>query len=279
VPALRPARLLATAVSTGALLTIAACSGSGDGIGAQTGAGPAERPAAAAATAPGSPSPSPSSGLTAEGARRALITEADIEDAWTRVDAGTARSWRDKMLVGEVDAAQFLTGKSDVADCQRLVDSLFDETLLGKASGASALTGFEEGDSRLLYQVTAYDRSGLDASLSWLKTLPQKCDSFTLTGDQGGDRTVEVVEAGLPAEGDARQGLTVTVKGEEGGEPVTLTLAVAVVRVGTDAITVTQGGLNGASESTTASAVREGTQRLKEVLAGRTPSPDPSVDE
>ncbi|WP_437082923.1 hypothetical protein [Streptomyces sp. enrichment culture] len=54
-------------------------------------------------------------------------------------------------------------------------------------------------------------------------------------------------------------------------------LAVAAVRVGTAAITVTQGGLNGVSESTTTSAVREGTQRLKEVLAGRTPSPDPSA--
>ncbi|MEU9577555.1 hypothetical protein [Streptomyces chilikensis] len=273
-PAVRPARLLAAAVAAGALFATAACSAEegGTGPGSRTGAGPAERPAAAATT-PGSPSPSP--GLTEEGARQALITDADIEDTWTQVDPGTARSWRNRLLLGDVDAARFLTGRSDVSDCQRLADALFDETLLGPPSGASALTGFEEGDSRLLYQVAAYERSGLDASMRWLRSLPQSCDSFTLTGDDG-ERTVEVVETSLPDVGDARQGLTVTARGTGVGEPATLTLTVAVVRVGDNAITLTQGGLDGAEESTTRSAVQQGTQRLQEVLAGRTPSPDPS---
>ncbi|NYV77821.1 hypothetical protein, partial [Streptomyces sp. UH6] len=216
-------------------------------------------------------------GLTEEGARRALITEADIEDAWTQVEPGTARAWRNRLLLGGVDAAQFLTGRSDVSDCGRLADALFDETLLGTPSGASALTGFEEGDSRLLYQVAAYGQSDLDASMRWLRSLPQSCDSFTLTGDDGGRRTVEVVKTSLPDVGDARQGLTVTVRGTGGGEPATLTLAVAVVQVGANAITVTQGGLDGAEASTTRSAVQQGTQRLQDVLAGRTPSSDPSL--
>ncbi|MEU3556257.1 hypothetical protein [Streptomyces fragilis] len=273
-PAVRPMRYLAAAVAAGALLATTACSGTetGGGPEARTGVGRGERPAAAATG-----TPSPSATLTEDGARLALITEAQIEDAWTQVEPATARSWRDSLLLGDVDAAQFVTGKADVADCQRLTDALFDETLLGRPSGASALTGFQEGDSRLLYQVATYDRKTLDDSMRWLKTLPQRCDSFTLTGEGGGKRTVEVVETSLPDEGDARQGLTVTVRGEEDGGPVTLTLAVAVVRVGTNAITVTQGGVDGARASTTRSAVQQGTQRLEEVLAGRTPAPSQSV--
>ncbi|MEU6162145.1 hypothetical protein [Streptomyces sp. NPDC047130] len=273
-PAVRTTRLLAVSLAAGALCASAACSG-GAGTESRTAAGPGERPAVAATTTPASPSPSPA--LTEEGARRALITEADIEDAWNRVEPATARAWRDRMLLGKVDAARFLTGKSDVPECRRLVDALFDETLLGRPSGASALTGFEQDDSRLLYQVAAYRNTDLDASMRWLRSLPQSCDSFTLTGDGGGERTVEVVETALPDEGDARQGLTVTVRGDDGGEPATLTLGVAVVRIGANAITITQGGLDGVEESTTRSAVRQGAQRLEDVLAGRTPSADPSV--
>ncbi|WP_448321206.1 hypothetical protein [Streptomyces sp. CO7] len=273
-PAVRPMRYLAAAMAAGALLATTACSGAETGSGpeARTGAHRGERPAAAAT---GTPSPSPT--LTEDGARHALITAAQIEDDWTQVTTSTARSWRDSLLVGEVDAAQFLTGKADAAECQRMTDALFDETLLGRPSGASALAGFEEGDSRLLYQVATYDPKTLDDSMQWLKTLPQSCDRFTLTGDDGGKRTVEVVETAIPKEGDARQGLTVTVQGDEDGNPVTLTLAIAVVRVGTNAITVTQGGVSGAKTSTTDSAVRQGTPRLQEVLAGRTPTPNQTV--
>ena len=89
-------------------------------------------------------------------------------------------------------------------------------------------------------------------------------------------RTVQVVELPLPEEGDARQGLTVTMKGDSGGDPVTLTLDVAVVQIGANAITVTNGGLAGADHDTTSTAVEQGTPRLQAVLAGRTPTPTPS---
>lgn len=67
-----------------------------------------------------------------------------------------------------------------------------------------------------------------------------------------------------------------TVKGESNGDPVTLSLDVAAVQIGADAITVTNGGLDGADHDTTSAAVKQGTQRLQDVLAGRTPSPTPS---
>jgi hypothetical protein len=75
--------------------------------------------------------------------------------------------------------------------------------------------------------------------------------------------------------GDARQGLQVTVTGTSGNEPTTLTLQLAVVRVGTDAITVTSGGLDGTETDTTKAAVQNGTAHLKDVLAGRTPPAQP----
>ncbi len=269
-------RFLASALAAGVLLTTAACSDDDRGVrGSDAAASPVtDGSRAASPLAAKSPTPSAGARLTVAGARAALITEADIEDDWTK--AGNAASWRDKLLAGQVDVADFLTAKADAADCQKLLDSLYDEDLLGKPSGASALTGFAEGDSRLLYQVAAYDRAALDDSLDWLKSLPTKCDDFTATDSAGGKRTVQVTETPVPKEGDARQGLHVMVQGTADGTPTTLTLDVAVVRVGTDAITVTGGGPDGGEDNSVERAVQQGTPRLKDVLAGRTPAPDPN---
>ncbi|MFF4905475.1 hypothetical protein ACFY2T_11450 [Streptomyces sp. NPDC001260] len=265
----RPVRVLASAVSLGALLAVAACSSDGEGGGA------------AASDIAGSPlaeeagaSSTPAFRLTEAGARAALITETDLEGDWNQVKGAAA--WGDTLLVGKVDVADFLTAKSDAADCQRLLNSLYDDDLLGKPSGASALAGFEEGDSRLLYQVAAYNPVRLSAALGWMKSLPVKCDQFTATDSTGGKRTVQVTTSSVPAQGDARQGLHVVVQGTANGEPATLTLDVAAVRVGNDAITVTAGGLSGGAHASLELAVREGAQRLKEVQAGKTPAPGPA---
>ncbi|MEV0177510.1 hypothetical protein AB0I00_41230 [Streptomyces sp. NPDC050803] len=257
-------RALVPVLAAGALLTCAGCSDDGD-----SDAGAAEVSASPLAAK----SPTPAARLTQAGARAALITEADIEDDWTQVK--DASGWSDSLVVGRVDVADFLTAKANAADCQRLLDRLYGDDLLGTPSGASALRGFEEDDSRLLYQVAAYDRTDLAASMAWLKTLPVKCDRFTATDDTGAERTVEVTETSLPDEGDARQGLHVTVQGTVDGSPATLTLDVAAVRVGTDAITVTAGGLDGDEDDAVEDAVTKGTQRLKDVLAGNTPAAGP----
>jgi hypothetical protein len=182
-------------------------------------------------------SPSDAPGLTDAGARSALITEADIEDAWNQVDG--ASGWQDSLLIGDVDVSAFLTARAEADSCQKLLDGLYHEDLLGKPAGASALTGFDQGSSRLLYQNAAYGRAGLDSSPAWLKSLPVECDQFSASGGSGGKRTVQVIEISVPEVGDDRQGLEVTVRGTADDAPVTLPLDVAVVRVGTDAITVT----------------------------------------
>ncbi|MGW0581978.1 hypothetical protein ACWD25_39970 [Streptomyces sp. NPDC002920] len=267
---MRPARVLAAALALGTLIATAACSDGDDSASSDSGvaASPvAERTVAAAAT------PSAPASLTPASAKTALVTEGDLEDDWNQVD--NASTWHDSLLVGKVDTADFLSAKTQAADCQRLLDSLYDDTLLGKPSGASALTGFEEGDSRLLYQVAAYQKDSLDKSFGWLGSLTDECDQFSATASDGSQRTVQVVEASLPKSGDAREGLTVTVQGTADGDPVTLTLDVAAVRVGTDAITVTNGGPDGVDHDSTKTAVQLGTQRLQDVQAGRTPAPEP----
>ncbi|MCW1098234.1 hypothetical protein OJ963_30785 [Streptomyces sp. RS2] len=271
-----PVRLLASALAAGALLTTAACSdGGGSESTSDTAAEQAgvARPDAAKQTPTGSPS-APAA-LTEAGAKAALLTEADLEGGWNQVQ--DADKWRDRLLVGEVDVADFLTAKSDATDCQALLDALYDDGLLGDPSGPSALTGFEQGDSRLLEQVAGYDRAGLDARLKWLRTLPDTCDEFTATGSGGAERTVQVTEASVPDVGDARAGLRVSVKGDADGGPATLTLDIAAVRVDTSAVTVMGGGLEGGQTDSVEQAVRQGTERLKTVLDGGTPSPQPTT--
>ncbi|MEU3985200.1 hypothetical protein AB0F77_34915 [Streptomyces sp. NPDC026672] len=272
----RPVRVLAPALAAATLLAVTACSDDGEATAAAPASPAAERSPDPAGSPTGSPSPSPTSTrtLTGAGAKAALITEADIEDNWTQ--AADAASWRDKMLIGTVDAAAFLNARTDAQDCQKLLDSLYSDSLLGRASGASALTGFTDDDARLLYQVGDYGQESLDKSLAWIKSLPQKCDQFTAKGSDGGDRTVQVVESSLPDAGDAREGITVTVQGTTDGNPTTLTADVAALRVGASGATVTNGGLSGADHDSTEMAVQQGAQRLQDVLAGHTPTSNPS---
>ncbi|WP_329332422.1 hypothetical protein [Streptomyces sp. NBC_00663] len=96
-----------------------------------------------------------------------------------------AATWRDSLLIGKVDAADFLTAKADAADCQKLLDGRYSDEFLGEPSGASALTA---------------------------------------TDSAGDRRTVQVTETSVPDEGDARQGLRVTVQGTSSGTPAALTL-------------------------------------------------------
>jgi hypothetical protein len=260
----RPARVLASALAAGSLLATVSCS--------QDGGSPQAAPASPAAQRP--PSPSATAALTGPGAKAALITEADIEGGWTQVN--NAATWRNQLLVGKVDVAQFLSGKSSAADCQKLLDSMYSDTLLGRAVGASALTGFTARDYRLLYQVGDYGKESVDKTLDWLGSLPQKCAQFTATASDGSKRTVQVVELPLPKAGDARQGLTVTVQGTADGQPVTLTQDVAALRVGASGASLTNGGPSGSDHPSTVSSVEAGALRLKDVLAGKTPTANPS---
>jgi hypothetical protein len=127
-------------------------------------------------------------------------------------------------------------------------------------------------ESQLRYQIVTRNPADVDRAIAWLRTLPRKCAGFTATTAQGSPLDVQVTDAALPAVGDARQGLRVTLAGATlNDEPVLLTLDVAVVRVGDDAIGLSHGGLGDVEPAVTQAAVQLGAQRLADIRKrGRT---------
>ncbi|MFC9844063.1 hypothetical protein ACFWFF_39300 [Streptomyces sp. NPDC060223] len=261
----RPSRLLASALTAGVLVSASACS-----VFEQPGEEATEERVTSSPAAPSSPAASATPSLTVTQAHDALLGPTELGERWSATQGGA--TWRDGLL----------KGRTDVADCQRLLDGLYAEDLLGKPKGAGAVVGLDESDTaaQLRYQVAAYGGPAeVDAKMAWLRTLPVKCAEFTSTDVRGGRQTVTVVPAKLPGVGDAREGLRMTMSGEDDqyGETPTLTLDFAAVRVGDRAVSLTNGGLGGAEEDFTNQAVELGTQRLQDVLAKKSPAPRPSA--
>lgn len=204
-----------------------------------------------------SPSASPAAaGLTAAQAQAALVTDADLGEPWTPTQG--AATWRDGLL----------KAKTEKPDCQRLLDALYADALFGADTRPRAVAGLDDewNEAQLRYQVVERKSADVDRTLAWLKTLPKKCGRFAATTVAGGVQDVQVADAGLPEVGDGRQGLQLTMTGESpDGEPTTLTLDVAAVRVGDDAISLTNGGLGDVMTDATQTAVQLGTERLKEI--------------
>ncbi|WP_371661142.1 hypothetical protein [Streptomyces sp. NBC_00280] len=257
-PSPRAVRLLASALGMGTLLTMAACMHDEDRAGggtelrqARSVASPTA-PARAARRASAAPTTPPA--LTDAQARGALLTDADLGAPWTPTEG--AALWRDALL----------KATTDDADCGRLLDAVYTEELLGEPSGTRAVAAFDDYDEggQLRYQVIAANRADVDGRLAWLKTMPQKCARFTAVGPRGARQEVLVTEVGLPQAGDAGQGLRLSTRGEFDGAPVTLTLDLAAVRVGDDAIVLTNGGLTEPRTEYTVHALQVGAERLKQ---------------
>ncbi|MFD9250193.1 hypothetical protein ACFU6M_23260 [Streptomyces bottropensis] len=247
----RPHRVLARVVALGMLAGAAGCFVEDPGH-------PRGFPEAAVddTASPSSP-PSAPSALTDARARSALLRQDDLGEAW----AGTqgAATWRDGLL----------KGRTDLPECQELLDAVYAEDVLGKPRGGAAVTGFDDYEygSQLRYQVGAYDRADIDARLSHLRELIDECGEFTITGAQGREYGAEVTPVELPGDlGDARQGLRLVVSGDVEGEDSALTLDLATVRVGDTAALVTHGGLYGIDDTATRDAATAGAERLRNVL-------------
>ncbi|MFJ9633610.1 hypothetical protein ACIRU8_38560 [Streptomyces sp. NPDC101175] len=253
-----PARvlLLVSALSAGAVLTAAGCANEAALHKVTSAPSPSavRTPAAHA-------SPAAAPVLTQAQAQTALITDADLGAPWTPTQ-GTA-TWRDSLL----------KAKTADPDCQRLLDALYADELLGTPATAQAVIGLDDTDdeAQLHYQVAAFPPADVNRALAWLKTLPQKCAQFTAATTRSGPQTVTVTEATLPNVGDAREGLHVTLTGTTPeGDQSTLTLDTAAVRIGGDTITLTNGGLANVPPDAMSRALEVGAQRLTEVqLQGR----------
>ncbi|WP_234046519.1 hypothetical protein [Streptomyces adelaidensis] len=246
----RPYRVLARVVGVGLLAgAAAACAVEDPGR-------PRGFPEAAVVeetTAHASPTPA----LTDARARSALLRQGDLGGAWSGTQG--AATWRDGLL----------KGRTDLPECQELLDAVYAEDLLGEPKGGTAVTGFDDDEygAQLRYQVGVYDKADVDARFDHFGQLADKCREFTITGVQGEEHAAEVVPVELPGGiGDARQGLRLTVSHDVDGEDGALTLDLATVRVGDTAALLTHGGLYGIDDAATREAARAGAQRLKALL-------------
>ncbi|MDL5202736.1 hypothetical protein [Streptomyces sp. ALI-76-A] len=249
-PAPAARTLVGSVLALGALAAVTACSA----LSAPPTARKADitPPSSAPAT---SAAPSPA-GLTQAQARAALVTEADLGEPWAPTQG--AATWHDGLL----------KATAEKPECRRLLDALYAEELFGADTRPRAAVGLDDvwNGSQLRYQVVTHRPADVERSLAWLRTLPRKCAQFAATSAQGKVTDVYVADAGLPEVGDARQGLRIAVVGATlNGEPVVLTLDVAVVRVGDDAIGLTHGGLGDVSADVTRAALDLGARRLAEV--------------
>ncbi|MFE2262010.1 hypothetical protein [Streptomyces griseosporeus] len=237
------------------LVGVAGCSGAYLEMGQERGT-----PTAGSTTGKSSAGPAPSASavpaLTPAQARAALVTAADLGGNWGPTRG--AAVWRDALLKA---------GTAD-RDCQRLLDVLYTDEVLGPDT--RALVGLDDFDTeaQLRYQVTATPRADVDRTLAWLRSLPQKCAQFTATTVRAGVQNVQVLDYSLPPVGDDRQALRVSLTGpvaEDTGEATVLTLDLAVVRVGDDAFAVSNGSLGNLPTDATLTAVQVGAQRLADV--------------
>ncbi|ANB07484.1 hypothetical protein SAM40697_3526 [Streptomyces ambofaciens] len=246
---------LACALSAALALTAAGCAGGERHGDRPTGTAPASTRSPAAL-----PSPAVPPVLTRGQARAALITEADLGETWEPT-RGFA-TWRDGVLKATAERA----------DCRRLLDVLYTEELFGSATAPRATVALDDtaGGAQLHYRVTSHRAADIDRTLAWLGTLPDTCGHFTARSARGAVRDVRVTAVPLPEPGDARQGLRVTVSGpaDAGGADTAdavLTVDLAAVRVGDDAISLTHGTLGEPVDDATRTAAEVGAGRLAEV--------------
>ncbi|MDA4886861.1 hypothetical protein PFZ55_08155 [Streptomyces sp. MS2A] len=247
--------LLCAALSATLALAVSACGASGERA-----AGPQAGTASAAGQSPATlPSPALPPVLTRGQARAALITAADLGEAWEPTRG--AATWRDEVLKTSAE-------RTDRPDCRRLLDVLYTEDLFGgsatTAPRAAVALDDPDGGAQLHYRVTSYRAADIDGTLAWLATLPDTCGHFEARAEaaRGIDRDVRVTALTLPGTGDARGGLRVTVSDARAEE--TLTVDLVAVRVGDDALSLTNGTLDAPADDATRTAVEVGTERLTE---------------
>ncbi|WP_318213649.1 hypothetical protein [Streptomyces sp. SCL15-6] len=246
-PGLAPVLVLSAALA----VSLTACSTAGQD---------ARRPAGTGPATPQSPAALPSAAappaLTRAQASAALITGADLGEAWGPTLG--AATWRDDLL----------KATATDPDCRRLLDVLYTEELFGASPAPRATAALDDqvGHAQLHYRITSHRAAGIDRTLAWLATLPDMCGHFTAEAARGAAREVRVTGVTLPEAGDARQGLRVTVTGTTADAgPAVLTVDLVAVRVGDDAISLTNGSLGEAAEDATRTAVEVGAGRLTEI--------------
>ncbi|MGA5251678.1 hypothetical protein ACPCKZ_23205 [Streptomyces pseudogriseolus] len=260
--AARARALLASGLSVTALLITAACVAYDRDVPRALPQGVSEPPAATSASPSATASPSAVTGrsspvLNDEQLKAALITEGDLGPPWAAAQGPAL--WRDGTL----------KATADDGDCRRLLEVLYTEEPFGVPAGPRAsvtLDDTAEG-AQLREQVGAHRPEDVERALTWLGTLPGECGRFRAATARSGTQEVEVTELPLPdTAGDARAALRVTLTGgAPDAEPARLTVDLAAILVGEDAIVLTNGGFGEVRAEVTQAMAQLGADRLAEV--------------
>ncbi|WP_328360701.1 hypothetical protein OG800_25125 [Streptomyces sp. NBC_00445] len=217
----------------------------------------AERPGTPTSAQSQSPSSAPAAvpSLTRAQTESALITETDLGDPWMPTEG--AATWRDGLL----------KAAARPAECQRLLDTVYTDELFGTATGTRAVVALDDAwdGAQLRYQVVTQRPAEVESTLAWLRSLPRTCATFAATTAQGVVREGQVSGLELPDVGDTREAVRLTLTGESAEGEFTLTLDVAAVRVGADALALTNGGIGEVSAEVTQGVAELGAARLAEV--------------
>ncbi|GHE35000.1 hypothetical protein QWL27_16425 [Streptomyces thermocarboxydus] len=258
----RARALLASALSVTVPLITAACVAYERDVPRALPQGVSEPPPATSPSPSATASPSAVTGrsspvLNDEQLKAALITEADLGPPWA-VAQGPAL-WRDGTL----------KSTAEDGDCRRLMEILYTEEPFGVPAGPRAsvtLDDTAEG-TQLREQIGAHRPDDVKRALAWLATLPEKCGTFRADTARSGVQEVEVTELPLPeTSGDARAALRVTLTGgEPDAAPARLTVDLAAIRVGEDAIVLTNGGFGEVRAEVTQAMSQLAADRLAEV--------------
>ncbi|MCS0605878.1 hypothetical protein NX794_32435 [Streptomyces sp. LP11] len=251
IPEIRP-RGLRLSLAAAGLLAVGGCAALG-----------LRHPAAAPHPFPtiDAPAPTPKASTRADGstlsdqqAEAALITRNDLGAPWEATRG--AATWRDGLL----------KATSSAGPCQRLLDALYSDELLGGPARVAVGLDDADTDAQLRYQIGARRPADVDAALEWLRSMPEQCARFTATTGTGLQEDVQVVDAPLPEVGDARQGLRVSLAATTpDGQDYLLTIDLAAVRVGEDAFALTNAGLGDVPNDATQAAVQVGALRLADI--------------
>ncbi|MEU3192975.1 hypothetical protein ABZ686_20585 [Streptomyces sp. NPDC006992] len=263
MPAARCSRLVATA-ATVAVLSLAGCDGDGAAESAET-SSPSPPPSKSGATPTGSPS-EVAGPLSEQQARAALLAEGNLPAGWRHADLA--------------DAAPAGAAPEELRTDDRNCRQLFD-VLRGDADTHEARTAASRGyrgsadGPYLSSEVASYDSEGGDGSkraLSTFRSVRASCRTFTAENDAVTvDFTVSRLKAG-PGGDSACARLRGTARGGPAdGQQLTLDLVLSRVKQSTTGVALlsTGDGDTGLARR----AARAAAERLKEVTAGRTPSP------
>ncbi|MGI5352342.1 hypothetical protein ACQEU8_29750 [Streptomyces sp. CA-250714] len=256
---------VAGALVAAALLALTSGCGDDDGAGPGKTPSPSPPPTKTGATPTGSPS-KVSGPLSEQQARASLLAEGNLPAGWRHADLD------DSTAAG--DAPDDLSTRD--RNCKQLLDALGGDLDRHEArTDASRDYRRSANGPYLSSEIASYDKADGDGSkraLSTFKSVRSSCKKFTAKNNAVTvDFTVSPLKVEPGADSACARLRGAARGGPADGKQLTLDLVLARVKQSTTGLALLSVGEG--DKALTARAARAAAERLKDVTAGRTPSP------